>query len=184
MCAFNDINGVPASGNKHLNVDILRHEWQFDGLLVSDWGSIMNMVSHGIATNRLQTAKQSLDAKVDMDMQSNAYLWYLDDLVAQGVVSEKQLDACVRNILRMKFRLGLFDNPYGYMEDSPTFFAPEALAAAQRAAEESAVLLKNNGTLPLNTQHSTQNLWFYSAVLSLTPNTTKTVLGASTRWIL
>ena len=157
MCAFNDINGVPASCNKHLNVDILRHEWQFDGLLVSDWGSIMNMVSHGIATDRLQTAKQSLDAQVDMDMQSNAYLWYLDDLVAQGVVSEKQLDACVRNILRMKFRLGLFDNPYGYMEDTPTYFAPEALAAAQRAAEESAVLLKNNGTLPLNTQHSTLN---------------------------
>ena len=157
MCAFNDINGVPASGNKHLNVDILRHEWQFDGLLVSDWGSIMNMVSHGIATDRLQTAKQSLDAQVDMDMQSNAYLWYLDDLVAQGVVSEKQLDACVRNILRMKFRLGLFDNPYCYIEDNPTYFAPEALAAAQRAAEESAVLLKNNGTLPLNTQHSTLN---------------------------
>lgn len=157
MCAFNDINGVPASGNKHLNVDILRHEWQFDGLLVSDWGSIMNMVSHGIATDRLQTAKQSLDAQVDMDMQSNAYLWYLDDLVAQGKVSEKQLDACVRNILRMKFRLGLFDNPYGYMEDTPTYFAPEALAAAQRAAEESAVLLKNNGTLPLNTKHSTLN---------------------------
>ena len=157
MCAFNDINGVPASGNKHLNVDILRHEWQFDGLLVSDWGSIMNMVSHGIATDRLQTAKQSLDAQVDMDMQSNAYLWYLDDLVAQGVVSEKQLDACVRNILRMKFRLGLFDNPYCYIEDTPTYFAPEALAAAQRAAEESAVLLKNNGTLPLNTQHSTLN---------------------------
>lgn len=157
MCAFNDINGVPASGNKHLNVDILRHEWQFDGLLVSDWGSIMNMVSHGIATDRLQTAKQSLDAQVDMDMQSNAYLWYLDDLVAQGVVSEKQLDACVRNILRMKFRLGLFDNPYCYIEDTPTYFAPEALAAAQRAAEESAVLLKNNGILPLTSKHSTLN---------------------------
>lgn len=157
MCAFNDINGVPASGNKHLNVDILRHEWQFDGLLVSDWGSIGNMVAHGISTDLCQTAAQSLDAQVDMDMQSNAYLWYLDDLVAQGKVSEKQLDACVRNILRMKFRLGLFDNPYCYIEDNPTYFAPEALAAAQRAAEESAVLLKNNGTLPLNTKHSTLN---------------------------
>ena len=157
MCAFNDINGVPASGNKHLNVDILRREWQFDGLLVSDWGSIGNMVAHGISTDLCQTAAQSLDAQVDMDMQSNAYLWYLDDLVAQGKVSEKQLDACVRNILRMKFRLGLFDNPYCYIEDTPTYFAPEALAAAQRAAEESAVLLKNNGTLPLNTQHSTLN---------------------------
>ena len=157
MCAFNDLNGVPASGNKHLNVDILRHEWQFDGLLVSDWGSIGNMVAHGISIDLCQTAAQSLDAQVDMDMQSNAYLWYLDDLVAQGKVSEKQLDACVRNILRMKFRLGLFDNPYCYIEDTPTFFAPEALAAAQRAAEESAVLLKNNGILPLNTKHSTLN---------------------------
>ena len=153
MCAFNDINGVPASGNKHLNVDILRHEWQFDGLLVSDWGSISNMVAHGIATDLCQTAAQSLDAQVDMDMQSNAYLWYLDDLVAEGKVSEKQLDACVRNILRMKFRLGLFDNPYCEVE-TPQYFQPEALAAAQRAAEESAVLLKNNNALPLTSNLS------------------------------
>ena len=154
MCAFNDINGVPASGNKHLNVDILRHEWQFDGLLVSDWGSVMNMEAHGFSHNRCETAEQSLNAQVDMDMQSNAYLWYLDDLVAEGKVSEKQLDACVRNILRMKFRLGLFDNPYCYIEDNPIYFAPEALAAAQRAAEESTVLLKNDGILPLH--NSTQ----------------------------
>ena len=182
MCAFNDINGVPASGNKHLNVDILRHEWQFDGLLVSDWGSIGNMVAHGISTDLCQTAAQSLDAQVDMDMQSNAYLWYLDDLVAQGIVSEKQLDACVRNILRMKFRLGLFDNPYCYIEDNPTYFAPEALAAAQRAAEESAVLLKNNGTLPLNNsklsimvcgplahaQHDQNGTWCFDKLDSMT----------------
>lgn len=181
MCAFNDINGVPASGNKHLNVDILRHEWQFDGLLVSDWGSIGNMVAHGISTDLCQTAAQSLDAQVDMDMQSNAYLWYLDDLVAQGKVSEKQLDACVRNILRMKFRLGLFDNPYGYIEDTPTYFAPEALAAAQRAAEESAVLLKNNNTLPLTSkptvllcgplahaQHDQNGTWCFDKVDSMT----------------
>ena len=154
MCAFNDINGVPASANKHLNVNILRDEWQYDGLLVSDWGSIYNMVAHGIATDRRETAIQSVEAQVEMDMQSNAYLWYLKDLVEQGVVSEQQIDACVRDILRMKFRLGLFDNPYGYMEDSPTYFAPEALAAAQRAAEESAVLLKNNNTLPLTSNLS------------------------------
>ena len=156
MCAFNDINGVPASGNKHLNVNILRDEWQYDGLLVSDWGSIMNMVAHGSAIDRCETAKMSLDAQVDMDMQSNAYLWYLDDLVEQGVVREEQLDACVRNILRMKFRLGLFDNPY-CSEEEPQYYKPEALAAAQRAAEESAVLLKNNNILPLNTKHSTLN---------------------------
>ena len=148
MCAFNDINGVPASANKHLNVNILRDEWQYDGLLVSDWGSIMNMVSHGIATDRRATTILSLDAQVEMDMQSNAYLWYLKDLVEQGIVSEHQIDACVRNILRMKFRLGLFDNPFCSAE-TPQYFQPEALAAAQRAAEESAVLLKNNGTLPI-----------------------------------
>ena len=149
MCAFNDINGVPASANKHLNVNILRDEWQYDGLLVSDWGSIYNMVAHGIATDRRETAIQSVEAQVEMDMQSNAYLWYLKDLVEQGVVSEQQIDACVRNILRMKFRLGLFDNPYCEVE-TPQYFQPEALAAAQRAAEESAVLLKNDGILPLS----------------------------------
>ena len=149
MCAFNDINGVPASANKHLNVNILRDEWQYDGLLVSDWGSIYNMVAHGIATDRRETAIQSVEAQVEMDMQSNAYLWYLKDLVEQGVVSEQQIDACVRDILRMKFRLGLFDNPYCEVE-TPQYFQPEALAAAQRTAEESAVLLKNDGILPLS----------------------------------
>ena len=163
MCAFNDINGVPASANKHLNVNILRDEWQYDGLLVSDWGSIMNMVSHGIATDRRETAIQSVEAQVEMDMQSNAYLWYLKDLVEQGVVSEQQIDACVRNILRMKFRLGLFDNPYCEVE-TPQYFQPEALAAAQRAAEESAVLLKNDGILPLH--NSTQ---LYTTLHNSTP---------------
>ena len=153
MCAFNDINGVPASANKHLNVNILRDEWQYDGLLVSDWGSIYNMVAHGIATDRRETAIQSVEAQVEMDMQSNAYLWYLKDLVEQGVVSEQQIDACVRDILRMKFRLGLFDNPYCEVE-TPQYFQPEALAAAQRAAEESAVLLKNNNALPLTSNLS------------------------------
>ena len=156
MCSFNDINGVPSSANKHLNVNILRHEWKYDGLLVSDWGSIMNMVAHGNAVDRCDAVKQSIDAQIEMDMQSNAYLWYLDDLVEQGIVNEKQLDECVRNILRMKFRLGLFDNPY-CDTIAPQYFRPEALAAAQRAAEESAVLLTNNGILPLASKHSTLN---------------------------
>ncbi len=180
MCAFNDINGVPASANKHLNVNILRDEWQYDGLLVSDWGSIMNMESHGIATDRRETAKQSVDAQVEMDMQSNAYALHLKEYVEQGLVSEEQIDACVRNILRMKFRLGLFDNPYCTVE-TPQYFQPEALAAAQRAAEESAVLLKNNGTLPLaskptvlvcgplaNSQHDQNGTWCFDKVDSMT----------------
>ncbi|MBQ2438981.1 MAG: glycoside hydrolase family 3 C-terminal domain-containing protein [Paludibacteraceae bacterium] len=149
MCAFNDLNGVPASGNKHLNVDILREEWQFDGVLVSDWASLQNMNNQGNSANLKEATKLCANAQMDMDMESKGYPRHLKELVEEGEVSEDIIDNCVRNILRMKFRLGLFDNPYCYTED-PEYFTPEALSAAQKAAEESAVLLKNNGILPLN----------------------------------
>ena len=148
MCAFNDLNGVPASGNKHLNVDILRNEWQFDGVLVSDWASLQNMNNQGNSANLKEATKLCVDAQMDMDMESQGYPRHLKELVEEGKVSEETIDNCVRNILRMKFRLGLFDNPYCYTEN-PEYFTPEALAAAQKAAEESAVLLKNNGVLPI-----------------------------------
>ena len=148
MCSFNDLNGVPASANKHLNVDILRGEWNYDGMLVSDWASSANMVAHGNARDLKEATLLSIDAQMEMDMEGHGYPWHLKQLVEEGKVSEKQLDACVRDILRLKFRLGLFDNPY-CAADAPAYFSDEALAAAQRAAEESAVLLKNNGTLPL-----------------------------------
>lgn len=153
MCAFNDLNGVPASANKHLNVDILRGEWNYDGMLVSDWASSANMVAHGNARDLKEATLLSIDAQMEMDMEGHGYPWHLKQLVEEGKVSEKQLDACVRDILRLKFRLGLFDNPY-CAADAPAYFSDEALAAAQRAAEESAVLLKNNGTLPLLTSNS------------------------------
>ena len=149
MCAFNDLNGVPASGNKHLNVDILREEWQFDGVLVSDWASLQNMNNQGNSANLKEATKLCANAQMDMDMESKGYPRHLKELVEEGEVSEDIIDNCVRNILRMKFRLGLFDNPYCYTEN-PEYFTPEALSAAQKAAEESAVLLKNNGILPLN----------------------------------
>ena len=149
MCAFNDLNGVPASGNKHLNVDILRNEWHFDGVLVSDWASLQNMNNQGNSANLKEATKLCMDAQMDMDMESKGYPRHLKELVEEGKVSETTIDNCVRNILRMKFRLGLFDNPYCYTEN-PEYFTPEALSAAQKAAEESAVLLKNNGILPLN----------------------------------
>lgn len=148
MCSFNDLNGVPASANKHLNVDILRGEWNYDGMLVSDWASSANMVAHGNARDLKEATLLSIDAQMEMDMEGHGYPWHLKQLVEEGKVSEKQLDACVRDILRLKFRLGLFDNPY-CAADAPAYFSDKALAAAQRAAEESAVLLKNNGTLPL-----------------------------------
>ena len=153
MCAFNDLNGVPASGNKHLNVDILRNEWQFDGVLVSDWASLQNMNNQGNSANLKEATKLCVDAQMDMDMESQGYPRHLKELVEEGRVSEETIDNCVRNILRMKFRLGLFDNPYCYTEN-PEYFTPEALAAAQKAAEESAVLLKNNGVLPIVNRQS------------------------------
>ena len=153
MCAFNDLNGVPASGNKHLNVDILRDEWQFKGVLVSDWASLQNMNNQGNSANLKEATQLSVEAHMDMDMESQGYPRHLKELVEEGSVSEQLIDDCVRNILRMKFRLGLFDNPYCYNEN-PEYFTPEALAAAQKAAEESAVLLKNNGILPIANRQS------------------------------
>ena len=148
MCAFNDLNGVPASANKFLNVDVLRGEWQFDGVLVSDWASLQNMNNQGNSADLKEATKLCLDAQMDIDMESQGYPRHLKELVEEGQVSMQVIDNCVRNILRMKFRLGLFDNPYCYTEN-PEYFTAEALAAAQKAAEESAVLLKNNGILPL-----------------------------------
>jgi beta-glucosidase len=98
-----------------------------------------------------------MNAQMDMDMEGHGYPRHLKELVEEAKVSEETIDNCVRNILRMKFRLGLFDNPYCYT-DTPKYFTPEALASAQKAAEESAVLLKNNGILPLNPKHSTLNI--------------------------
>ncbi len=184
MCSFNDLNGVPASANRHLNVDILRGEWGYTGMLVSDWASSANMIAHGNCADLREATVLSVNAQMEMDMEGHGYPWYLKELVESGKVSEKQLDACVRDILRLKFRLGLFENPYCTL-DSTQYFTTEALAAAQRAAEESAVLLKNNGILPLstlntqrltvlvcgplcNSQHDQNGTWCFDKVDSMT----------------
>lgn len=153
MCSFNDINGLPASGNKFLNVDILRNEWGYDGVLVSDWGSIEQMIPHGVCADLRDAAKLSANAGVDMDMMGYAYISHLKDLVKSGEVSEKLIDNYVRNILRLKFRLGLFDNPYVEEKAELPFYTEDALQKAKNAAVESAVLLKNNGILPLSANY-------------------------------
>ncbi len=165
MCAFNDLNGVPASANRHLNVDILRNEWGYNGMLVSDWASSANMIAHGNCADLKEATLLSINAQMEMDMEGHGYPRYLKDLLAEGKITEKQIDACVRDILRLKFRLGLFDNPYCAI-DSAEFFTPEALAVAQRAAEESAVLLKNNGVLPLSTLNSQPSTIFVCGPLA------------------
>ena len=186
MCAFNDLNGVPASANRHLNVDILRNEWGYNGMLVSDWASSANMIAHGNCADLKEATLLSINAQMEMDMEGHGYPRYLKDLLAEGKITEKQIDACVRDILRLKFRLGLFDNPYCAI-DSAEFFTPEALAVAQRAAEESAVLLKNNGILPISplsegvggvsifvcgpladSQHDQNGTWCFDKVDSMT----------------
>lgn len=184
MCSFNDLNGVPASANRHLNVDILRGEWGYSGMLVSDWASSANMIAHGNCADLREATVLSINAQMEMDMEGHGYPWHLKELVESGKVSEKQLDACVRDILRLKFRLGLFENPYCTL-DSTQYFTTEALAAAQRAAEESAVLLKNNGILPVvpedggvvsvlvcgplcNSQHDQNGTWCFDKVDSMT----------------
>lgn len=150
MCSFNDINGVPSSGNRYLLRDILRGEWGFNGLMVSDWGSIQQMIPHGYSKDLCQAAAQAVDAGVDVDMESHAYSAHLRGLVESGAVPVSTIDELVANVLRLKFRLGLFDNPYVDIATSNRFYEPTGLDAARRAVEESAVLLKNSGVLPLS----------------------------------
>lgn len=152
MCSFNDINGVPSSGNIHLNDDILRKEWGYDGVLVSDWASIEQMIPHGVVGDLKEAANLSLTAKVDMDMMGFAYVNHLEELVKEGKITEKQIDESVRNILRMKFRLGLFDNPYTKIPVISPFYSEDAIAKARKAAVESTVLLKNDGILPIDAE--------------------------------
>ncbi|MEZ3521649.1 MAG: beta-glucosidase BglX [Muribaculaceae bacterium] len=149
MCSFNEINDVPTNASSYLLRDILRDEWGWNGMMVSDWGSIMQMVPQGHCTDLRHAAAVASKAGVDMDMESYAYIQHLKDLVEKGEISEKTIDGLVRNVLRLKYRLGLFDNPYVDLDSARRFYTEANLDGARRAAEESAVLLTNNGILPL-----------------------------------
>ena len=151
MTSFNDNDGVPSTGNGFLVNDVLRGEWGFDGFVVSDWASIYEMVNHGYAENNKHAGELAINSGVDMDMMSYSYISHVDELLNEGKVSMETIDNAVRNILRIKIRLGLFENPY--VDESKTeasFYTHEALEAARKSAVESAVLLTNNGVLPLN----------------------------------
>jgi len=154
MTSFNELDGVPASGSKYLMNDILRKEWNFDGFVVSDYTSIQEMIPHGIVADAAEASVLSLKAGVDMDMQAGFYNATLPQAVKGGLVSEEELDAAVRRILRIKFRLGLFDDPYRYCDEQrekETVMKPEFLEASRDVARKSIVLLKNAGSLlPLN----------------------------------
>lgn len=150
MTSFNDNDGVPSTGNTFVVKDILRGEWGFDGLVVTDWNSMGEMIVHGFGTDRRDVAEKAVNAGVDMDMMTFGFVSHLEDLVKSGTVKVSTIDNAVRNILRIKFLLGLFESPYVDVEAAKAVqYAPEHLDAARRTAEESAILLKNDGILPL-----------------------------------
>ena len=153
MTSFNEVDGIPASGNKYLLTDVLRDQWGFDGFVVTDYTSINEMVPHGYAKDLAQAGEQALNAGVDMDMQGAVYMENLAKSVAEGRVGEQSIDIAVRRILEMKYRLGLFEDPYRYADQArqeATLYKPEFLEAARDVARKSIVLLKNEGNvLPL-----------------------------------
>ena len=150
MTSFNTIDGVPSTGNKWLLQDILRGEWGFDGMIVTDWNSSGEMIMHGFAKDLKDATDLAVNAGVEMDMMSYGYISFIEELVKEKKISEKQIDDAVRDILRLKFRLGLFDNPYVKEECSgDVLYAPSHLEAAKQSAIESAILLKNDNALPL-----------------------------------
>ncbi len=150
MTSFNDNDGVPSTANEFILKDILRKEWGFDGLVVTDWASAKEMIAHGFAADDAEAAMKSINAGVDMEMVSYTFMNTLPRLIKEGKVKESSIDDAVRNILRVKYRLGLFDNPYVDEKQPSVMYAEAHLEAAKRAAEESAILLKNdNEVLPL-----------------------------------
>ena len=159
MNAFNDLNGVPANGSHQLQRDILKGLWGFAGFVVSDWGSIGEMVNHGYVKDKRDAARAALLAGSDMDMESNAYREHLAEWVRSGQVPVDMLDDAVRRVLRKKFELGLFDDPYRFSDaqrQRTTLARPEHRQAAREMAAKSIVLLKNDGgLLPLSPQTKT-----------------------------
>jgi beta-glucosidase len=152
MTSFNEIDGIPSTGNKWLLKDILRDEWGWDGMVVTDWNSAGEMIAHGFSRDLKHTTEQAVNAGVDMDMMSYGFIQYIEELVKEGKIAEKEIDRAVRNILKLKFELGLFDNPYVDVDlPAKVDYAPEHLEAAKQTAIESAILLKNDGNvLPLD----------------------------------
>jgi beta-glucosidase len=153
MNSFNELEGIPATGNPYLQRDILKGKWNFKGFVVSDWGSMGEMVSHGYAKDIKEAAERAANAGSDMDMESYGYVQHLSALVHEGKVSEDKIDDSVRRILRVKFMLGLFDNPYKYcneVREKETIGKKEFHDGVLDMSKKSIVLLKNdNNLLPL-----------------------------------
>lgn len=159
MNAFNDLSGIPASAHPYLLREVLKKDWGFNGFVVSDWGSIGEMINHGYAENGKDAAQKALNAGTDMDMESRVYAQYLPELLKEGKISQKDLDDAVRRVLRMKFALGLFEDPYRFSDlsrEKKYTNHKEHLEFSREFGSKSMVLLKNKGNLlPLSKELKT-----------------------------
>ena len=151
MSSFNDISGVPGSANPYIMTEILKKRWKHDGFIVSDWGAVEQLKNQGLAATKKDAARYAFNAGLEMDMMSHAYDRHLKELVEEGKVTMAQVDESDRRVLRVKFRLGLFERPYTPVtNEKDRFFRPQSMAVAAQLAAESMVLLKNdNQILPL-----------------------------------
>jgi beta-glucosidase len=151
MPSFNEINGIPASGNSFLLRQVLTDEWKFKGVVVSDWESIIQLMRHGYTPDTMETAFQAFNAGLHVEMNSKAYANCLPELIREKRISMKQLDEAVKRVLRLKYELGLFENPYTRTEEFPPFLNENYKEIARQLASQSIVLLKNeNRLLPIN----------------------------------
>ena len=151
MSSFNDISGIPGSANRYTMTEILKERWGHDGFIVSDWGAIEQLKNQGLAASKKEAAVYAFNAGLEMDMMSHAYDRHMKELVEEGKITMAQIDESVRRVLRVKFRLGLFERPYTpTTTEKERFFRPQSMDIAAQLAAESMVLLKNeNGLLPL-----------------------------------
>ncbi|WP_129692041.1 beta-glucosidase BglX [Gottfriedia acidiceleris] len=152
MTSFNTIDGIPATGNKWLMRDVLRNEWGFEGVLISDWGSVKEMIPHGIAEDEAEAAFKAINAGVDLEMMTPCYVHELKKLVENGEVNEALIDEAVLRIIKLKSKLGLFENPYrgaNVEKEKEIVLCEEHRTVSRKLAEKSCVLLKNENVLPL-----------------------------------
>lgn len=152
MTAFNILDGIPATGNKKLMRDLLRGEWKFDGVMISDWGAVKELILHGVAEDEKAAAQKALTAGVDIEMMTTCYVHHAKQLIEEGLLDEALIDEAVIRILELKQKLGLFDNPTRGADEElekEIVFSTAHRQAARELATKSSVLLKNDGILPL-----------------------------------
>lgn len=156
MPSFNVLNGVPAVANSWLMKKVLREEWGFEGVVISDYDAVGELITHGIAADKKEAAKYAFKNGCDIEMCSNGYIRHLKEMIEEGIFTEEQLDAVVLKILELKKRLGLFEDPYKGASpetEEKTCLTAENRALVRKAANECAVLLKNDGVLPFSKEH-------------------------------